>query len=722
MLLLAVLALALFQAEEPRGFEPATPESAGLDPARLDELGAVVQGYVDAGKVVGAELAVIRRDQVVFHRGYGWKHREEDVTMAPGGVFCLRSMTKAVVGTAVQMLIDEKALAPGDPVAKYLPSFDNERSRAITIGQLLTHTSGLPLSSLLSRSLSDFDGERAIADLTGENGPEFPPGERFSYSDDGADVLGALVEVVSGKSLETFLEERIFGPLGMRETACVMSVDHPLRERACSNYVGSTGNWTRFWSPTDPPIFQFLLASQGLYGSVLDYARFLRLWRDGGRVGGKRLLSGRALWRALEPENAMEGMPTGFSCIELHYGQMMQLWIDLAAEKKDRLYAFGHGGSDGTMAWVFPELDLIVLYFTQSRNGLTSIEIGEAVQRLVVDPLIGAVRAPLVTYTPAELDAFAGLYWEEEDTEYMAILRRDEGLFLEVPGMAILELVSTRTRDHFELKFVPGAALSFERGSDGTVTACTATHGGSEHAERLVPAADLPSVDEVMARKKAASDWEEIDELGGVRVRTQIDLEKLELHGDGVLLARGREFFRIDNDFGTEQESFLWRDGRGWSWTSKTALEELTGARLTQLRQDHPFATIEDWRVLYAKLEVLARVEHRLPGSDSKVSALLLRAEPRAGNAYTWIVAEETGLPLALLSVEQIPGMGELGSVTDYADWREVGGLKLPFRRTASFATPLLGEFVSHWQEVETGVEIDEELLELKAPREDEER
>src|SRR5262245_63676851 len=165
--MLAALALSLSQ-EALHDFSPATPESQGIEPARLEELGEVVQGYVDAEKIVGAELLVIRNDRVVLHRGYGWRHREERVPMQPGGIFCLRSMTKAVVGTAVQMLIDEKKLSPRDPVAKYLPSFDSDRSRRITVEHLLTHTSGLPLSSLLGTDLRGLRGERDVAALAGE--------------------------------------------------------------------------------------------------------------------------------------------------------------------------------------------------------------------------------------------------------------------------------------------------------------------------------------------------------------------------------------------------------------------------------------------------------------------------------------------------------------------------------------------------------------------------
>ena len=682
-------------------FESATPESQGIDPARLAELGAVVQGYVDSEKVVGAELLVIRNDRVVLHRGYGWRHREESVPMEPGGVFCLRSMTKAVVGTAVQMLIEADALSARDPVAKFLPDFDNERSRAITIEHLLTHTSGLPLSSLLGRNLAELHGEQDVARLAGARGPDFPPGQRFQYSDDGADTLGALVEVVGDAELEDFLRARLFEPLGMRETTGVMRADDPLRARVCSNYAGGPGSWTRYWSPKAPPLFGFLLGSQGLYGTALDYARFLHLWKEKGRAGGTRLLSMRAVRHALEPRNAME-MPSGFDGLDARYGEMMQLWVDPKAEDdKDALVAFGHGGSDGTMAWVFPALDLMVLYFTQSRNGLTVIEIGAAVQRCLLDPLSGAERAAPIAYSAAELDAFAGAYWEADDQEVQVVLRRDGALRVEFPGKAIVELEPTARRDVFRFALSPDFRLEFERDAAGAVVAFTGVRRGEpERMPRLSPSSDLPSVEEVLERKRAACESARLDSIGPVRIRSRLELPALGLGGDVVTLADGLARRRSDTDWGPYRESTLWNEGRAWTWSAKGGLEELSGARLAQAELDHPFLTAADWRALYVELDVLARVPH------DGTPALLERAEPRGGNAHTWIVSEESGQPLALLALEEIPGLGTVGSETRFGDWRDVAGVRMPFESSIRFASSTLGTAAQRWTEAELSVRL----------------
>lgn len=684
---------------------PATPESQGLEARWLDELGAVIQGWVDEQHIVGAELLVIRGDYAVFHRGYGWRHREEGVPMEPGGVFCLRSMTKAVVGAAVQMLIDDDALSAGDRVSEHIAAFDNPRSRTITVEQLLTHTSGLPLSSLLGRDMAALGGERAIADLTGEKGPEFAPGSGFHYSDDGADTLGALVELASEQALEDFLRARLFEPLGMRETAGVMAREHALRSKVCSAYAGGAGAWTRFFAPTDPPLFPFLLASQGLYGTALDYARFMRLWKERGRAGGERLLSARAVRHALTPVNRM-GMPTGFDGLESHYGEMMMLWVDPAAEEDERVVAFGHGGSDGTMAWVFPALDLMVLYFTQSRNSLSVIEFETALQRHLLDPLRGRASVPPASYAPEELAAFTGTYWEEDDRQLRAVLRRGERLWMEFPGEALVELASTAERDRFTFRLSPDYRIDFERTSTGAITAFTGgRRGKGERIPRLAPAADLPDVAELVARKHAAVGAEGLATLGPVRIRATFEMPAVGVAGDCETLIDGLARLRSECDYGGTTETLVLDGARGWARLPGSEREELSGARLFDARVDHPLLVAADWRELYADLRVLARVER------GGRAVYLVRGEPAEGYAHNWFVDAESALPLALETFALVRGMGELGTVTEFDDWRAVGAVRLPFSRSGRFATEILGTYEARWESAETGVTLPEDAF-----------
>src|SRR5262249_13019170 len=282
-----------------------------------------------------------------------------------------------VVGVAVQMLVDEGKISLDDPVAKHLPAFDNDKSRAITVHHLLTHTGGLKLSTLLTVGLKGVASVRQLADRIGENGPEFRPGTRFNYSDDGADTLTALVGAVAKKPAEEFLQERLFDPLGMKDTICVLNKDDPRIGRVASAYSGAKGAWTKFWAPGQDPIFAYFLGSQGLYSTTADYARFLKMLADDGRWGDKQLLSKEAVARIRTPvrETGFDGRVSG-------YGQLMQVYYD----KAGKVGALGHGGSDGTHAYAFPEQNLFVLCFTQSRGNATSLDFEAALHGLLIEP------------------------------------------------------------------------------------------------------------------------------------------------------------------------------------------------------------------------------------------------------------------------------------------------------------------------------------------------
>jgi CubicO group peptidase (beta-lactamase class C family) len=185
-----------------------------------------IQKWVDDKEVVGAEVHIIKNRRTVLHKSFGDKDKERHVPMVNDTIFCVRSMTKPVVGTAIQILIDEHKISLDDPAAKYLPSFDNDKSRAITIRHLLTHTSGLPLT-LLDKMPKEYHSIREIADQAGEHGSDFEPGSEFQYSDEGADTLGAIVAQVSGMSLDEFVQKRILEPCGMRNAITTLKADNP---------------------------------------------------------------------------------------------------------------------------------------------------------------------------------------------------------------------------------------------------------------------------------------------------------------------------------------------------------------------------------------------------------------------------------------------------------------------------------------------------------------
>lgn len=363
-------------------FPTAVPESVGVSSSALGELGAQIKGYVDQDDIVGAELLIIKDRKTVLHEAAGWKDRDDGVGMERGTIFNVRSMTKPIVGTAIQLLIQEGTVGTGDRAAQYLGSFDNAGNRDITIEHLLTHRSGIPTMDTLGLYVEAASSLREISDSVAAAGPHGEPGSEFAYTDAGYDTLGAILEAVTGESLEDHVTRRILAPLGMSDTFSVVDKDDDRLSRVCSHYQRDeeTGEWTRWWKPTiEGSIYRFMMGAQGLYGTLADYARVLSVWMDEGRAGGRQMLRSDLLETALTPVSVVD--MAEWALIKSHYGQGWMIW---PRSVTGQTTAFGHGGSDGTIAMVWPELDLMALYFTHSRGQTTRMKLVDSMRRLLV--------------------------------------------------------------------------------------------------------------------------------------------------------------------------------------------------------------------------------------------------------------------------------------------------------------------------------------------------
>ena len=311
----------------------AKPESVGMSSERLERIGTAVQHSIDDKRIAGAVTLVVRRGRVVWFKPQGMMDREAGKAMRPDTMFRICSMTKPITSLAVMMLYEEGRFLLDDPVSKYLPEFKNPKvlvkpasgeaytipaSREITIRDLLRHTSGLtyhwndnlgPMykAANVAHGLLPYDGTiednvKRLASIP----LLFNPGDRWEYSL-GVDVLGRLVEVVSGKSLDEFFRTRIFEPLGMKDTYFYPPEDKLPRLAAAYTYYPDKG-LNRF---PDIPITEGSLVysadypyrgpkklfsgGAGLTSTAADYARFCQLMLDGGKVGSTRLLSRKSV-------------------------------------------------------------------------------------------------------------------------------------------------------------------------------------------------------------------------------------------------------------------------------------------------------------------------------------------------------------------------------------------------------------------------------------------
>ncbi len=329
------------------------PAEVGLDAGVLQAFTDDLHEWVEDGQLVGAELLVIKSRQIAWHAAVGWSDRELERPLQRNSIYRIRSMTKPFVGAAILMLAEDGRLDLDDRVAAYLPSFDNERSGSITIRQLLAHGTGFEQTDFPPGYWNQPDLREAVK-LVGETGPPNPPGEVYRYSDHNSATLGAIVAELTGAPVEESIRTRILDPLGLSDTHMHFAPDYAWAARMNSTYRLRGSRLVKYWDNSRPQSRPWFRASGGIYSTVFDYARWLELWMDEGTLAGVRILS---------PETAGEALRPGYAD---GYGLHWELYR--GSPEGAKLPAFGHGGSDGTIAIAYPHADAMILFFTQSRG------------------------------------------------------------------------------------------------------------------------------------------------------------------------------------------------------------------------------------------------------------------------------------------------------------------------------------------------------------------
>jgi CubicO group peptidase (beta-lactamase class C family) len=386
---LLLVPLALRAGELPQ----AQPEDVGISAARLDKAAAAVQQMVDKKEYAGAVTMVLRNGKVVHLKAVGMTDLDKARPMKTDTIFRIYSMTKPVTSVAAMMLCEEGKLQLDDPVAKYIPEFKIlrvymgpkdetvEAKRPMTIRDLLRHTSGLtygyfgssPVDKLYrdnnvldrSRTLQEFVSSLATLPL------QYQPGTRFHYSVS-TDVLGRVVEVASGKSLDVFFAERIFQPLDMQDTS--FFVPPSKVGRFATNYTPADkgGLKVREAAETSPYLKapRFFSGGGGLVSTARDYSRFCQMMLNGGELQGKRLLKPETVQmmtqNQLPPEALPMNMPTAGPIKGLGFGLGFAIWM--APNPLDPRTALGEywwGGAASTGFAVSPHNQTVVIALTQ---------------------------------------------------------------------------------------------------------------------------------------------------------------------------------------------------------------------------------------------------------------------------------------------------------------------------------------------------------------------
>ncbi|MDP2959619.1 MAG: serine hydrolase domain-containing protein [Longimicrobiales bacterium] len=332
-----------------------TPEEVGMSAAVLEAGVGLYREAVARGGLVGAVLLVARNGKIVLHEAVGSRHWEANLPMEKNTLFRMASNTKPVVATGAAILVEGGKLSYADPVRKYMPSFDNYRSGFITLGHLLSHTSGFRINTLFIEPYLSAPTLQREAARFGEVGAAVTTGTTYSYSNPGFNTAGALIEMASGQLLDAFLDKSVYTPLGMNDTyhmEVADKLDGKLQRMGAVYYTRANGKWTAAWKPGDPPQVPFVRASGGLISTAPDYAVFLQMFLNGGIYGTTRILKPETV-ELLTSRHTPPG--------EAAYGYGWSL------DEEEGIYS--HGGSDGTFAWVDPARGIIGLVFTQTPAG-----------------------------------------------------------------------------------------------------------------------------------------------------------------------------------------------------------------------------------------------------------------------------------------------------------------------------------------------------------------
>jgi CubicO group peptidase (beta-lactamase class C family) len=378
------------------------PREAGLDPERLARLDAYLDGFVESGRQKGSQLVITRGGRIAHHSLRGARDAEAGLPVEPDTVWRIYSMTKPITSVAAMMLYEEGALSLLDPVAKFIPSFADlsvyrhgmaaapvttRASNPMLVWHLMTHTSGLTYGFQQTNAVDeayraagfflDPPAEHDLAsacDVWAGLPLLFEPGTEWNYSVS-TDVLGRIVEVVSGQPLDEFFAERIFAPLGMIDSG--FSVSEAQFSRMSTLCFQDPESATAVPYPgtdvtTERP--KLLAGGHGCASTAADYHSFTQMLLRRGELDGVRLLSPRTV--DLMTTNHLPGNATltdfGRPLLDLvinegyGFGLGLSPLVDpIAAKSLSVAGEYRWEGAAGTAFWVDPAADMTVLFFTQ---------------------------------------------------------------------------------------------------------------------------------------------------------------------------------------------------------------------------------------------------------------------------------------------------------------------------------------------------------------------
>lgn len=386
----------------------------GINKERVSKINSMLDEAISKEQVPGLVAMIVKDGKVIYHEAKGFADVESNQPMEKNSIFRIASQTKAITSTAIMILWEEGKFKLDDPISKYIPEFKNPQvlntfryadttyttrpsSREITIRHLLTHTSGLGYGVIdgdermkmiyhKAGVVDLFTTEKVTIEESVKRLAKLPlhhePGTKYTYSE-GLDVLGYLVEIISGKPFDVFLKERIFDPLGMNDTR--FYINESQAPRLVTVHTRKDNKWASypvtFYDPAYPKsgAKTFFSGGAGLSSTTEDYAKFLQMYLNGGIYNGKRILSPHTIHTMMQ--NQVGDLWNGDRYHGIGFGVVT-----------DRGVATGGMGSKGTFDWggyfntqyfADPETGIIGLIFKQTSGAGNGDETGWKFRQMV---------------------------------------------------------------------------------------------------------------------------------------------------------------------------------------------------------------------------------------------------------------------------------------------------------------------------------------------------
>jgi CubicO group peptidase (beta-lactamase class C family) len=385
-----------------------TVKSNKFDYNKLAQIDSLVNKYVHNRWLIGSTVIIVKDNQVVYHKGFGYINEASKKPMPSNPIYRIMSQTKAITSLAIMQLFEQGKIGLDQKVSSIITSFKNPKvlkdfnskdssyttipaKREVTIRDLLTHTSGIDYTDIGTPNMGAIYTKAGIPSGLGDFNASLldrmkvlgglpllhQPGEKFTYGLN-SDLLGCIVEVISGLSLEAYCQKNIFDPLGMKDT--YFNVPTIKANRMPTVYTENDEHQIIEWSPTfrninpNYPIVPktYFSGGAGLSSTAYDYAIFLQMILNGGKYNGKQIIAPRTAAIMVSPQNDKDDFSLGFS---------------ITSEKSAYLNlrnkgSFSWGGYYGTTYWADPKDKMVVLIMTQ-QNPNSHGELSGIIERMI---------------------------------------------------------------------------------------------------------------------------------------------------------------------------------------------------------------------------------------------------------------------------------------------------------------------------------------------------